>query len=133
MQAQLFTCWDCSHSLFKDRTASFLSLGHFRYFLLLCGVLCGLQGAQLQLATGHVVPRKRIISVLSLQTEHHVRYTPQPPFCFCRDVWKGCYIAIERFLISKLPNAKEKTLHLSTRESQNISLSVLLNNTDILQ
>lgn len=76
MQAEHFTCWDCSHSLFKDCTAPLLSLGHFRYFHLFRGVFCGLQGPQLQLTTGHVVPCKRIISILGLQTKHTTSVTP---------------------------------------------------------
>lgn len=76
MQAELFTCWHCSHSLFKDCTAPFLSLGHFRYFHLFCGVFCGLQGPQVQLTTGHVVPCKRIISILGLQTKHTMSVIP---------------------------------------------------------
>lgn len=69
MQAEHFTCWDCSHSFIKDCTAPFLSLGHFWDLHLFCGVFCGLQGPQLQLPAGHVVPCQGIISISGLQTE----------------------------------------------------------------
>lgn len=68
MKAEYFTCGDSCHSLFKDCTAPFLPLGHFGYFHLFCSGFCGLQGPQIQLSTGHVVPHKRIIGIFSLQT-----------------------------------------------------------------
>lgn len=113
MQAELFTCWDCSHSLFKNGTASLLPLGHFRYFHLFCGTFGGRQGAQLQLTTGHVVPCERIISVLGLQTKHIPSLTPLNRHSAFTSMFRRVLILAYKcteFLSSQMPEEKHFTV-----------------------
>lgn len=113
MEAELFTCWDCSHSLFKNGTASLLSLGHFRYFHLFCGTLCGRQGAQLQLTAGHVVPCERIVSVLALQTKHTTSVTALNHHSAFTSMFRRVLILVYKcteFLSSQMPAKKHFTV-----------------------